>query len=168
MRHLLGRDLTLRRLYPLLAPLRRRLLAATGWRTLGVRAIVIGADGRIALVQHSYTGAVLYLPGGGVDRGEGFGVALARELREELGIARFAIERVLGVYHARGQGRDDNVVIFIVRLDTPETGAVHVADPREITAVIWADADNPPDAASPATRRRLEEYRRGATGSGIW
>ena len=50
--------------------------------TLGVRALVIGPDGRIFLVKHSYVGG-WHLPGGGVEPGETLIDALIRELREE-------------------------------------------------------------------------------------
>src|ERR1700681_2745972 len=50
--------------------------------TLGVRALVIGPDGRIFLVKHSYVSG-WHLPGGGGEPGETLIDALIRELREE-------------------------------------------------------------------------------------
>lgn len=153
--------------YRVLAPVRRRFLRLAGARTLGVRAIVIAPDDRIALVRHTYTD-LWYLPGGGVDRDEGYPAALARELREELGIDRFDTERILGAYHAAGEGRDDNVLVYVVRLDRATARAVRIADPREIAAVEWFAADALPADTSPATRRRLAEYRHGSVGKGDW
>src|ERR1700704_7126288 len=53
--------------------------------TLGVRAVVLDADNRVFLVEHSYV-AGWHLPGGGVEVGESFRDALGRELIEEGGI----------------------------------------------------------------------------------
>ena len=76
-------------------------------RTIGVRAVVLDQDDRVALVRHTYTDQ-WYLPGGGVKKGESIEAALLRELKEELAIVGPRIERVLGVYHSRRQAKDED------------------------------------------------------------
>ncbi|MDF7777398.1 NUDIX domain-containing protein [Sphingomonas sp. AOB5] len=136
-------------------------------RTLGVRAMVLDSQGRVALVRHTFAAGWAF-PGGGVKKGERFDEALARELHEEVAIADFAIERVLGVYHSRREYKDDHVVIFVVRLPAGTEAALAKADAMEIAEVGWFDLDALPEPLSPATGRRIAEYREGLTGTGIW
>jgi ADP-ribose pyrophosphatase YjhB (NUDIX family) len=133
-------------------------------RTIGVRAILLDPDGRIALVRHSYA-AHWYLPGGGVKKGESIDAALRRELAEEIAIAEIRIERVLGVYHSRREGKDDHIVIYVARTDAPD---LRRADLMEIEDARWFSPDALPAETSPATRRRIAEFRAGTTGSGDW
>jgi ADP-ribose pyrophosphatase YjhB (NUDIX family) len=133
-------------------------------RTLGVRAVVLDPEGRVALVRHTYTDQ-WYLPGGGVNKGESFADALLRELKEEVALGDAAVERVLGVYHSRREGKDDHVVAFVVRAAAE---GLAVADAREIEAAAWFPLDALPPDASPATLRRIAEYRAGAVGLGVW
>lgn len=134
-------------------------------RTIGVRALLVDRDGRVALVRHTYADH-WYLPGGGVNKGESIAAALMRELIEEVAIDDPVIERVLGVYHSCGEGKDDHIVIFVVR--TAATGALARADLREIEQAGWFTLDDLPETTSPATRRRIAEYWQGTTGTGAW
>lgn len=135
-------------------------------RTLGVRSLILDAQDRVALVRHTY-GSYWYLPGGGVKKRESFEAALARELREEVAITDFRIERLLGIYHAMREGKDDHVVVYVTRVEgAPE--ALAAADTMEIAAADWFPLDALPDGVSPATARRIAEYRSGATGHGDW
>lgn len=135
-------------------------------RTLGVRALVLDGADRVALVKHTYLPA-WYLPGGGVKRRERFADALARELREEIGLADFRIERILGLYRNGGEGKDDHVAIFVVRTTTPVVD-IRAADALEIEAAQWFAIDALPVDISPASLRRIEEWRRGEIGVGDW
>ena len=133
-------------------------------RTIGVRALLLGPDGRVALVRHTYIDG-WYLPGGGVKKGEGITQALHRELAEEVAVTGATVERVLGVYHNRGEGKDDHVIVYVVRATD---AALRGADALEVAEVDWFAADTLPDGTTPATRRRIAEFRDGATGGGNW
>lgn len=153
--------------------LRHRLLgrlAKLYWRTrrpltLGVRILVLDPADRVALVRHTY-GEHWYMPGGGVKKQESFSAAMARELREEVAIAEFTLDRILGVYHSKSEGKSDHVVVFVVRVTDPS--AMAKADPIEIEAAEWFALDDLPEGTSAATLRRIAEYRAGATGTGDW
>ena len=134
-------------------------------RTFGVRALLVDPSGRIALVRHQYV-AGWYLPGGGVDKRESAEAAIRRELIEEVGLADVMLRYVQGVYHNRVEGKDDHVIVFLCAVADPE--AFRIADPREIAEVGWFAPDDLPDAASPATRRRIAEHARGEQGWGDW
>lgn len=134
-------------------------------RTLGVRSLVLDGDERIALVLHTYI-AGWHLPGGGVKKKESFEAGLARELREEVGLREFRVERVLGIYHNRREHKDDHVVVFVARV--PAGTALALADAIEIAEVGWFALDDLPEGVSPATLRRIAEYRDGVVGAGTW
>jgi ADP-ribose pyrophosphatase YjhB (NUDIX family) len=136
-------------------------------RTLGVRAIVLDENDRVALVRHTYTDQ-WYLPGGGVKKGESFETALHRELKEEVAFSEAKIERVLGVYHSRRDAKDDHIVIFAVRVSDRAAQDLRRADPMEIEEARWFEMNGMPAGVSPATSRRLAEYRAGIVGLGAW
>jgi len=133
--------------------------------TLGVRALVIAPGNRIALVRHTY-GKYWYLPGGGVKKGEPMLAALRRELAEELALTDFAVERVLGVYLNRLEGKQDHVTVYVVR--AAEAPDLARADRLEIADCGWFGMDALPNGLSPGTERRLAEWRAGGIGDGRW
>jgi ADP-ribose pyrophosphatase YjhB (NUDIX family) len=135
-------------------------------RTIGVRAVLVDDDNRVALVRHTYTDQ-WYLPGGGVKKGESMEAAILRELEEEVAIQNPQIERVLGVYHSRREAKDDHIVIFAARAASSGS-PLERADLMEIEDARWFPLDQIPASASPATARRISEYRNGATGLGAW
>ncbi|WP_375382122.1 NUDIX domain-containing protein, partial [uncultured Sphingomonas sp.] len=108
------------------------------------------------------------LPGGGVKKGESTEAALFRELEEEVAVTNPVIERIVGVYHSRREGKDDHIVIFAVRTRADVGASLRRADLIEIERAEWFSLDQLPASTSAATVRRLTEYVQGVTGSGAW
>jgi len=102
-----------------------------------------------------------------VPRGESYDQALARELSEEIGLDAFRIERVLGVYHDTVTLKDDHVIAYVVRTDA-SAPPLRTTDPFEIQAVEWFALDSLPEDLSPATARRIAEFKGRVTGCGCW
>jgi 8-oxo-dGTP pyrophosphatase MutT (NUDIX family) len=160
----LSLDATRRALEPAL----RRVLHFY-WRfaramTLGVRALVIDANGRIFLVKHSYISG-WYLPGGGVEAGETLLQALARELREEGNIEMTEAPRLHGMFFNDRVSRRDHVALFVVR--GFRQSAAPVPD-REIVAHGFFDLDALPNDTTASTRARIIEVLGGAPVSEQW
>lgn len=132
-------------------------------RTVGVRAVVVDAQGRVLLVRHSY-GPFWYLPGGGVEKGEGPISGLARELREEVGIENPSINGLVGFYHTQREYKDDYVAVYSVTLDPSQSRDVRKCS-AEIAQIGFFRPDELPPDVSPATRRRIGE-RFGAPSTG--
>lgn len=146
----------------------RMLWRITGPRTIGVRAVLLDPAGsRVALVRHTYLDG-WYLPGGGVKKGESTLAAIRRELREEIAIENVRIAHVLGVYHSMREGKDDHVVIYIAHAVTDGDTPLCPTDMIEIEQARWFALDDLPDSLSPATRRRIDEYRSAASIAERW
>ena len=133
-------------------------------RTVGVLGLVLDEEGRVLLVEQTYRHG-WYLPGGGVHRREGLDEALRRELREEVGVEPTGGPRLLGVYWNFAEHKSDYVAVFVVdrwrRLQTRRS--------LEIEREAFFALDALPADTSPASRRRLAEYRSGAFGvHGPW
>src|SRR5262249_47871966 len=132
--------------------------------TLGVRALVIDAQGRVFLVKHSYVPG-WHLPGGGVEPGETVFDALARELKEEGNIDLVGTPKQFGIYFHPVLLRRDHVVLFVVegfRQPAPPVPA------HEITAHGFFQRDALPPDTSAATRARIAEVMTGAPVSPHW
>jgi 8-oxo-dGTP pyrophosphatase MutT (NUDIX family) len=149
-------------------PALRRLLHFY-WRfarglTMGVRGLVIDADGKVFLVEHSYI-AGWHLPGGGVETGETLIAALVRELREEGNIELIDPPRLFAVYFNSRVSRRDHVALYVVRSFRQS------APPRpnsEIVAHGFFAPDALPAGAVRATRERIAEVLNGRAISEVW
>ena len=150
------------RLYTSLSWLHRRAVDRLGGSTVGVRAFVLDPGERLLLVRHTYRSG-WYLPGGGVQRGETAQQALRRELAEEVGLTLTAPPELFGVYFGRYEGINDFPVVFVVRrFEMAPAASPEIAERR------WFALDEIPPDASPGTRRRIDELRRGAERSERW
>jgi 8-oxo-dGTP pyrophosphatase MutT (NUDIX family) len=131
--------------------------------SFGVRALVI-EDGRVFLVRHSYVPG-WYLPGGGVEAGETAPAAMARELREEAGLAA-GTARLFGLYLNARVSRRDHVALYVVERFTPIPGATLPG--REIVERGFFALDALPVETTGATRRRIAEVTGGLAPAEIW
>jgi 8-oxo-dGTP pyrophosphatase MutT (NUDIX family) len=132
--------------------------------TLGVRAVVLDGDNRVFLVRHSYV-AGWHLPGGGVEVGETFRDALARELVEE-GRIELAGEPVLhGVFLNSHVSPRDHVAVYLVRhfrqdrLPLPN---------REIVECGFFAPNALPAETTGGTRLRIAEVLEGRAPMATW
>lgn len=132
--------------------------------TLGVRGIVVDAEGRVLLVRHTYTPG-WHFPGGGVEKGETVVLSMQRELKEEAGIeAATSAIRLLSVHANHSFFPNDHVLIY--RIDAWTQG--EPTSQNEIAEVRFVDPLMPPEDVSPGTRRRLDEIFAGADTSELW
>ena len=151
-----------------LEPLIRHVMHAY-WRfarglTVGVRAVVLNAEGQVFLVKHSYVSG-WHLPGGGVEPGETVWEALTRELREEGNIVPTGAPELHGVYFNARASRRDHVLLFVVRDFRQDTAPV--PDLEIVAHGFFAPGDLPPDATE-ATRMRLAEVLDGVEVRAWW
>jgi len=132
--------------------------------TLGVRALVIGPDGRIFLVKHSYVSG-WHLPGGGVEPGETLIDALIRELREEGNLEPTASPKLHGMFFNDRLSPRNHVAVFVVR-DFRQIG--EPVRNFEIIAHGFFGLEELPDDTTAATRARIIEILGGAPVTERW
>jgi len=132
--------------------------------TLGVRAVVLDADGRVFLVKHSYVSG-WHLPGGGVEVGESVIEALKRELVEEGRIELVGEPALHGMYFNSHVSRRDHVAVFVVR----DFRQDRLPEPnREIVATGFFEVTALPDGTTEGTRLRISEVIEARTPAATW
>ena len=120
-----------------------------------VAAVIRGADGRILIARRADTqhqGGLWEFPGGKVEEGESLAAALARELREELGIEVTASRPLIKV----GHDYPDKQVLLDVWEVSGFSGEPHGAEgqplawvsPRELAQYDFPEANQPIVAAA--------------------
>jgi ADP-ribose pyrophosphatase YjhB (NUDIX family) len=152
-----GIELTLQRMVDVHGRLARGM-------TLGVRAMVIGPDGRIFLVKHSYVSG-WHMPGGGVETGETLIDALVRELREEGNLEPTAPPVLHGMFFNDSLSPRNHVAVFVVR------NFRQIGEPvpdLEIVAHGFFGLDELPNDTTAATRARIVEVVGGAPVTERW
>ena len=127
-----------------------------------VAAVIRGADGRILIARRAATqhqGGLWEFPGGKVEAGESVDAALARELREELGIEVSRSRALIKVSH----DYPDKQVLLDVWEVTGFTGEPHGAEgqplawvsPRDLVNYEFPEANAPIVAAARLPDRYL-------------
>lgn len=135
--------------------------------TMGVRAVLLRdgpAGTEVFLVRHSYVPG-WHLPGGAVEARETVGDAVAREVREECGIAIEGRPDLFGLYFNRTASARDHVAVFRIR----EFRAIERRSADwEIAEAGFHPVAALPEACTRATRDRLAEMLEGRTPSDDW
>ena len=149
-------------------PLLRRIFHLY-WRlargmTLGVRGVVLDAEGKVFLIHHTYVTG-WHLPGGGVEAGETFLEALKRELMEEGMIELRAEPALHGLFFNSHVSRRDHVAVYVVR----EFRQNRLPQPNhEISACGFFAVDALPADTTEGTRRRIAEVVHGQKSIATW
>ncbi|WP_420962893.1 NUDIX domain-containing protein [Brucella sp. IR073] len=153
----------------MIARLRRRLFHT--WfllrrpMTLGVRAVVLDEKaGTVFLVRHTYVPG-WHFPGGGVETGETFGQALAKELSEEGNIELTGPAELFALYMNAHASRRDHVALYVCR-NWRQT-APKLPD-REIAEAGFFALDRLPEGTTASTRQRLKEIVEGVALPETW
>ena len=132
--------------------------------TLGVRAVLL-KERHVVLVKHTYLSG-WYLPGGGVEAGESFGEALAREISEEAGAVLTGPAELFAIYRNAHADPRDHVAHFVCR-SWEQDGTLRLPN-HEILASELFPLDALPPGTTEATKARLREVIGGETPSLDW
>ena len=151
------------RFEPLIRPFFHLYARTRRGMTLGVRGMVLDANGRILLVRHTYVKG-WHMPGGGVERGETAETAIARELVEEAGVKLTAPPVLVSIHSADAKFRGDHILVY--RIEEWEPCAA--TSRGEIAAIGWFAADDLPDGTTDGTRGRIAEALGGVVRRPLW
>ena len=132
-------------------------------RTRGVKVMLFNSAGEIMLIRNSYGRTDIWVfPGGGMRPFESAAAAAAREVREEVG-CEVAGLRFVSSHFSRREGKRDTIRLFhALAVGEPE------ADGFEVEEARFFPLDALPAATSPATLRRIKEYRGERAPDGSW
>lgn len=131
--------------------------------TLGVRGAVLRND-EVMLVRHGYTPG-WHLPGGGVEPGETFEQALAKELLEEGNVRVTGTPQLHGLFQNRNASSRDHVAVYVVR-EFDYGGPL--APSFEIQEAKFFPLGALPEGTTQSTRRRLKEILDGTPPPQQW
>jgi ADP-ribose pyrophosphatase YjhB (NUDIX family) len=153
----------MRALVQLAFRIRRLLLRWLRVSTRGVKVMLFNEHGEVLLIRNGYGNQRMFLlPGGGIDRGETPEAAAAREITEELGIDVRELALV-STHHNAAEGKRDTVHLFRAKAD-----GAPAPDGVEVVEACFFPLDRLPETASPATLRRIAEYRGDRSPDGLW
>jgi 8-oxo-dGTP pyrophosphatase MutT (NUDIX family) len=147
----------------LIRPFYQAYSRRTRGMTLGVRGLVVDAEGRVLLVRHTYSRG-WHMPGGGVERGETAAFAMERELMEEAGIKATAPLVLVSIHSAEAHFRGDHIVFFRV----PAWEACAPTQTGEIAETGWFSPGALPEGTTAGTRKRIAEALGSATPQPHW
>ncbi|MGW6487648.1 NUDIX hydrolase [Streptomyces sp. NPDC055056] len=107
------------------------------------RAVVMDADHRVLLLRYAENGGFWATPGGALEEGETYAIATYRELREELGVDKEAVE--LGPQLAERSkdhlvgGREVRQVerYFLARVTDSDVDPSRATQPDNISEYRW-------------------------------
>jgi ADP-ribose diphosphatase len=96
--------------------------------------IPIQEDGRVVLIRqyrHSVKRDLWELPAGGLNPGESFEAAAARECEEEIGLVPHQLERLAGLFPSPGYCDEEMIFFRVTELRPPAPGSPHKPDDDE-------------------------------------
>ncbi|HTQ41234.1 MAG TPA: NUDIX hydrolase [Polyangiaceae bacterium] len=126
---------------------------------IGVAAAARTSDGRWVLVRRADTGEWA-LPGGTLEWGETLRDSIARELREEAGVASCTVGKLVGVYSRPDRDPRFHGVTVVVRCEV-EPPSLQPVNPLEIVEVGLFATDAVPAALAFGMQDMLADAVRG-------